>query len=73
MLGDFQQAAYAPASKFSPEWMEDFEPNSRKPQAESVLGTLALGLHSLRAVGAGQPPEETVVCKTVVATNSLYA
>jgi hypothetical protein len=72
MLGDFDTSGYAPRSKFDPTLMEEFESNARKPQAKSVLGTLGLGLISLRAVGGGQPPEETVVCKAVVATNNLY-
>jgi hypothetical protein len=73
MLGDFAQVAYAPRSAFDPTLMEEFEPSPRKPEAKLVLGTLGIGLVSLRAVGGGQPREETLVCKAVVATNNLYA
>lgn len=72
MLGDFEQIGYIPPTSFDTMLMEEFEPNPRKPQAESVLGTLALGLVSRRAVGGGQPPQETIVCKAVVATNNMY-
>lgn len=72
MLGDFYQTAYVPSSRFDPTLMNEFEPNSRKPPVETILGTLGLGLISLRAVGGGRQPETTVVCKALVATNSLY-
>ncbi|CAE6433796.1 unnamed protein product [Rhizoctonia solani] len=71
MLGDFRLVAYR--AGFHPAYMEEFESDATKPQAKYVLGTLALALISQRAVGRGQPPEETVVCKALVATENLYA
>ncbi|KAG8732573.1 hypothetical protein FRC11_012526 [Ceratobasidium sp. 423] len=70
MLGDFRMPAYK--GHFHPAYMEEFEPDETKPQAQHVLGTLGLGLISQRAVGGGQPPEETVVCRALVATENLY-
>ncbi|CUA77248.1 GH11692 gene product from transcript GH11692-RA [Rhizoctonia solani] len=72
VLGDFRQTMHVPHSKFDPNTMMDFEaqPNT---QPTSVLGTVGLGLISLRAVGGGQPPEETLVCKAAVTTDTLYA
>lgn len=72
MLGDFEQIAYIPPTNFDATLMEEFEPNPRKPQPKSVLGTLALGLVSRQAVGGGRPPEETIVCKALVATDNMY-
>ncbi|KAG8742802.1 hypothetical protein FRC11_014134 [Ceratobasidium sp. 423] len=69
-LGDFRMPAYK--GHFHPEYMEEFEPDATKPQAQYVLGTLGLALISQQAVGGGQPPEETVVCKALVATENLY-
>ncbi|CAE6433792.1 unnamed protein product [Rhizoctonia solani] len=59
VLGDFRQTIHAPNSKFDPRKMKDFEPQP-SAQPTSVLGTVGLGLVSLRAVGGGQPPEETL-------------
>lgn len=77
LLGDYSQTAYIPRSRFEAAFMEEFQPNSNpipdQPQPTSILGTLALGLVSRRAVGGECPPEETVVCKAVVATDCLYA
>lgn len=73
MLGDFDQTAYTPASRFDPTLMEEFEPASHKPRAESILGTIAMGLVCRRAVGGGQPPEDTVVCKMLVVTNNVHS
>ncbi|CAE6494292.1 unnamed protein product [Rhizoctonia solani] len=72
VLGDFRQTIHTPYSKFDPSTMKDFEP---QPNAQpiSVLGTIGLGLVSLRAVGGRQSPEETLVCKATVITNTLYA
>lgn len=72
MLGDFEQIAYIPPPSFDAALMEEFELNPRKPRPESVLGTLALGLVSRRAVGGGQVPEETIVYKAQVATENMY-
>lgn len=73
MLGDYEQIGYVPPSSFHNILMEEFEPNPRTPRAECILATLALGLVCRRAIGRGQSPEETVVCKALVATNNLYA
>lgn len=73
MLGDFHLTAYPPASVFDHTLMTEFEPNPHQPPPTSILGTLGLGLISSRAVGGGQPPEITIVCKALVATESLYA
>ncbi|CAE6485518.1 unnamed protein product [Rhizoctonia solani] len=70
MLGDFRITAYK--DRFHPKCMEEFEPDEAKPQAKHVLGTLALGLISQRAVGGGQPLDEVLVCKALVATENLY-
>ncbi|KAG8712279.1 hypothetical protein FRC11_000549 [Ceratobasidium sp. 423] len=70
MLGDFRMPAYK--GPFHPAYMEEFESDTTKPRAKCVLGTLALPLISQRAVGGGQPSEETVVCKALVATENLY-
>jgi hypothetical protein len=72
MLGDFSQVCYAPLSCFDPVSMDEFEPDGKRSPPEFMLGTLALGLVSSRAVGGGRSPETTVVCKAVVATESLY-
>ncbi|KDN33820.1 hypothetical protein RSAG8_13093, partial [Rhizoctonia solani AG-8 WAC10335] len=72
VLGDFRQTMHAPYSKFDLNTMKDFEPQPNT-QPASVLGTVGLGLISLRAVGGGQPPEETLVCKVTVVTDTLYA
>ncbi|KAJ1303481.1 hypothetical protein OPQ81_011668 [Rhizoctonia solani] len=71
VLGDFFQTYYEPRSAFEPETMEEFEPR-KGFKAEKILGTLGLGLISVQAVGGGQPPEKTIVCKASVATESLY-
>ncbi|KAG8737708.1 hypothetical protein FRC10_007907 [Ceratobasidium sp. 414] len=73
MLGDFRLVYYAPSCQFEPDLMTEFEPNRRNPEPRSVAGTLGLGLLSFRAVGGGEMPEKTVVCKAMVATESLYA
>ncbi|KAF8594086.1 hypothetical protein BDV93DRAFT_516062 [Ceratobasidium sp. AG-I] len=73
MLGDFHLTAYPPSSVFDPAFMSEFEPNPRQPPVTSILGTLGLGLVSLRAIGGSRPPEITVVYKALVATQSLYA
>ncbi|KAG8732574.1 hypothetical protein FRC11_012527 [Ceratobasidium sp. 423] len=70
ILGDFRVTTYG--TPFNPTYMEEFELDVAKPQAQHVLGTLGLGLISQRAVGGGQPPEETVVCRALVATENLY-
>ncbi|KAF8685475.1 50S ribosome-binding GTPase [Rhizoctonia solani] len=70
MLGDFRTTTYN--ANFNPIYMEEFEPDAAKPQAQYVLGTLAIGLISQRAIGGDQLPEETVVCKALVATENLY-
>jgi hypothetical protein len=72
VLGDFYQTFYTPLHRFDPGLMSEFEPNPRKPQPKSILGTLGLGLVSSRAVGGGQAPETTVVVKAMVATKHLY-
>ncbi|EUC57429.1 50S ribosome-binding GTPase [Rhizoctonia solani AG-3 Rhs1AP] len=72
ILGDFRQTAHTLHSKFDPNTMKDFEPQP-STQPAYVLGTVALGLVSLRAMGGDQPPEETLVCKATVVTDSLYA
>ncbi|ELU36996.1 AIG1 domain-containing protein [Rhizoctonia solani AG-1 IA] len=58
MLGDFRTTTYN--ANFNPIYMEEFEPDAAKPQAQYVLGTLAIGLISQRAIGGDQLPEETV-------------
>ncbi|CAE6435920.1 unnamed protein product [Rhizoctonia solani] len=70
MLGDFRTTTYD--TNFDPAYMEEFEPDATMPQAQYVLGTFALGLISQRAIGGGQPLEETVVYKALVATEHLY-
>ncbi|CAE6416923.1 unnamed protein product [Rhizoctonia solani] len=70
MLGDFRTIVCG--TQFHPAYMEEFEPSTKRPQARHVLGTLALGLISQRAIGGGQPPEETVVCKALVVTENVY-
>ncbi|CAE6466526.1 unnamed protein product [Rhizoctonia solani] len=72
VLGDFRLTIHAPGSHFDSNTMKDFEPQP-SVQPISILGTVGLGLVSLRAVGGGRPPEETLVCKAVVTTNTLYA
>jgi hypothetical protein len=72
VLGDFDLIAYDPCSEFDATLMKKLE-GPCGPEATSILGTLGLGLVSRRAVGGGQPPEETLVCKAVVVTDSLYA
>ncbi|KAL5632454.1 hypothetical protein ACGC1H_005423 [Rhizoctonia solani] len=72
ILGDFRQTMHTLHSKFDPNTMKDFEPQP-STQPTYVLGTVALGLVSLRAMGGEQPPEETLVCKATVVTDSLYA
>ncbi|CAE6446632.1 unnamed protein product [Rhizoctonia solani] len=71
VLGDFYQTCYDPRLTLDPNFMEEFEPR-KGVNAEKILGTLALGLISARAVGGEQPPETTIVCKAIVATESLY-
>lgn len=73
MLGDFHLTSYPPSSAFDSTFMNEFEPNSRQPPAASILGTVALGLLSSCSVGGAKPPEVTIVQKTLVATESLYA
>jgi hypothetical protein len=70
VLGDFYQTCYGPLVPFDPSFMEEFEPQNGV-KAEMILGTLALGLISARAVGGDRPPEWTVVCKAVVAAESI--
>ncbi|KAJ1303486.1 hypothetical protein OPQ81_011673 [Rhizoctonia solani] len=72
MLGEFFQVAYSRYSPFDPIRMVEFEPNRRNPQPTRIIGTLALGLLSKRAVGGGNPVEETVVCKAVVLTKNIF-
>ncbi|QRW06691.1 AIG1 domain-containing protein [Ceratobasidium sp. AG-Ba] len=72
MLGDFRQSFYSPQHTFEPRLMEEFEPNAGF-RPTTILGTIALGLTALRAVGGGITPEETIVVKATVATGSLYA
>ncbi|KAG8731539.1 WD repeat-containing protein 90, partial [Ceratobasidium sp. 423] len=60
MLGEFSQIAYSHYSRFNPAYMEEFEANSRNPPPITIIGTLALGLKSRRAVGGGNPVEETM-------------
>lgn len=67
VLGDFYQTCFDFSMPFDPNFMEEFEPRG-KGSNDTVLGTLALGLVSTRAVGGGNPPEVTVVCKATVAT-----
>ncbi|KAF8713396.1 hypothetical protein RHS03_00814, partial [Rhizoctonia solani] len=71
VLGDFCQTAHAPNSEFDPNIMKEFEPQPGV-RPTSVLGTIGIGLVSLRAVGGGRSPEETIICKTAVATDTLY-
>ncbi|KAF8594089.1 hypothetical protein BDV93DRAFT_529526 [Ceratobasidium sp. AG-I] len=73
MLGDFSPTVYPPSHRFDPTAMDEFEPNPHQSPAKSILGTLGLGLVSLRAVGGSKPPEMTVVYKALVATKSLYS
>ncbi|KAF8713399.1 50S ribosome-binding GTPase, partial [Rhizoctonia solani] len=73
MLGDFIQTGFRPRARFNPELMEEFEASPRSPRPRYVLGTLALGLSSQRALGGGNPVEETTVCKAVVLTNNAFA
>jgi hypothetical protein len=72
VLGDFSQTSYAPLSQFDTTLMNEFEPNAKRPPPQFILGTLALGLVCSRAIGGGRSPETTVVCKAVVAAESLY-
>ncbi|KAG8724494.1 hypothetical protein FRC11_002080 [Ceratobasidium sp. 423] len=69
-LSGFRMPSYK--GPFHPAYMEEFEPDATKPQARHVLGTLGLPLILQQAVGGGQSPEETVVCKALVATENLY-
>ncbi|CCO36069.1 hypothetical protein BN14_10191 [Rhizoctonia solani AG-1 IB] len=71
VLGDFYQTCYEPRLPLDPDLMEEFSPR-KDINAGKILGTIGLGLTSLRAVGGGQPAEKTVICKAVVATESLY-
>ncbi|KEP54010.1 putative AIG1 domain protein [Rhizoctonia solani 123E] len=71
VLGDFAQTYYNPRLPLDLNLMDEFEPR-KGVKAETILGTLGLGLISGQAVGGGQPPVMTVVCKAVVATESLY-
>ncbi|KAJ1303487.1 hypothetical protein OPQ81_011674 [Rhizoctonia solani] len=71
MLGDFVQT-YFPRSRFDEMWMEEFEAISPDQTPPFILGTLALGLVCRKAVGRGNPMEETVVCKAVVATKNIF-
>ncbi|CAE6473470.1 hypothetical protein ACGC1H_005426 [Rhizoctonia solani] len=71
VLGDFVQVYYNPRLPLDPNSMDEFEPR-KGVKAETILGTLGLGLISGQAVGGGQPPVTTVVCKAIVATESLY-
>ncbi|KDN40999.1 hypothetical protein RSAG8_07705, partial [Rhizoctonia solani AG-8 WAC10335] len=73
MLGEFSQVTYPHYSRFDPVVMEEFEASPRNPPPVKILGTLALGLKSQRAVGGGNPVEETMVCKAVVLTKNVYA
>jgi hypothetical protein len=72
MPSDFSQVSYNPLSRFDPMSMSEFEPDPKRSPPESILGTIALGLISSRAVGGGRSPETTVVYKAVVVTKSLY-
>jgi hypothetical protein len=72
VLGDFSQISYAPSSRFDMTWMNEFEPNSKRSPPKLILGTLALGLFSSHAVGGERSPEIKILCKAVVATESLY-
>ncbi|CAE6455143.1 unnamed protein product [Rhizoctonia solani] len=71
VLGDFYQLHYNPRLPLDPSIMEEFEPR-KGVKSEKILGTLGLGLISAQAVGGEQPLETTVVCKAIVATESLY-
>lgn len=72
MLGDFHLTYHAPPCRFDGTLMTEFEPNRQNLNPQSVIGTLGLGLISLRAVGNEHVPEKTVVYKAVVATETLY-
>ncbi|CAE6498283.1 unnamed protein product [Rhizoctonia solani] len=72
LLGEFIQITYLPHSPFDPTCMAEFEANPRHPQPSRILATLALGLVSQRAMGGGNPVEETVVCKAVVLTKNVF-
>ena len=71
MLGDFVQTYY-PRSRFNAALMEEFEAVSPEHIPTAILGTLALGLVCRRATGGGNPVEEVVVCKAVVATRNIF-
>ncbi|EUC57428.1 AIG1 domain protein [Rhizoctonia solani AG-3 Rhs1AP] len=71
MLGDFVQT-YFPRSRFNANSMEEFEAVSPDHVPTVILGTLALGLVCRRAIGGGNPTEEVVVCKALVATRNIF-
>ncbi|KAL5632451.1 hypothetical protein ACGC1H_005420 [Rhizoctonia solani] len=72
MLGEFRQVTYPHYSRFDPNSMVEFEASSRNTLPVKILGTLALGLKSQRAVGGGIPVEETMVSKAIVLTKNVY-
>ncbi|CUA77245.1 anaphase-promoting complex subunit 4 [Rhizoctonia solani] len=71
VLGDFIQLHYDPRLPLDLNLMDEFEPR-KGVKAEKILGTLGLGLISAQAMGGDQPLATTVVCKAIVATESLY-
>ncbi|CAE6407153.1 hypothetical protein ACGC1H_005421 [Rhizoctonia solani] len=72
VLGDFIQTSFSFHARFKPTLMEEFEHNPRNPKPISILGTLALGLLGRRAVGGGNPVEQTSVCKATVLTSNIF-
>ncbi|KDN41000.1 hypothetical protein RSAG8_07706, partial [Rhizoctonia solani AG-8 WAC10335] len=72
MLGDFIRTSFPPHFRFSPTLMEEFEYNPRNHKRGYIVGTLALGLVSRRAVGGGNPVEQTIVCKATVLTSNVF-
>ncbi|GAB1528302.1 hypothetical protein RhiTH_011495 [Rhizoctonia solani] len=71
MLGDFVQTSSS-RSQFDTGSMEEFEAISSDHIPTNALGTIALGLVCEKAVGGGNPVDKVVVCKTVVATESIF-
>lgn len=71
VLGDFHPTYYDPHTTFEPSCHQEFEPRSGV-NTDSVLGTLTLGLTCTQSMGNGSQSEVMVVCKALVATESIY-
>ncbi|CAE7084781.1 unnamed protein product, partial [Rhizoctonia solani] len=71
MLGDFHPTGCVPGSFDSASTME-FELSPRSPRSKHTLCTLGLGLISRKATGGGKSPDETIILKTSVLTDSYY-